>query len=139
MRSCTGSTAVAEVKSISEKDLSVLLLFPALFTSEKTAEKLKTRHFISGVSLYKIPLRLVMFFAHHQSHNGSEPLLGSSFYQLLSLDPAVGFIVVILAPRDAWLEVGSPFKASCHWFDRGSFLLHSCSNASQHRQVPGPQ
>lgn len=119
------NTAMAEVKNISERDTSVLLLFPTLFTPEKITEKLKIRHVISGVSLYQIPLRLVIF-AHHQSHSGSGPLLGSSLYHLLSLDPAECIAcVLILASRDACLEVGSPFKDSCHWFDRGSFLLHS--------------
>lgn len=128
MHSCKCNTAMAEVKNISERDTSVLLLFPTLST-EKITEKLKIRHVVSDVSLYKIPLRLEMFFAHHQSHNGSEPLLGSSLLSAADFRPSRVhcMVVVILASRDAWLEVGSPFKASCHWFDRGSFLLlHSC-------------
>lgn len=44
--------------------------------------------------------------------------------QLLCLDPAAGSIACAdeMASRDAWLEVYSPFKASCHCLDRGSFL-----------------
>lgn len=85
MHSCMCNTAIAEVKNISERDTSLLQAvsdwFVLWFTAEKEAtEKVKkVRCVTSDVSLHKISLRLVMLFAHHQSHNVSESLLGTTF------------------------------------------------------------